>query len=439
MYNFQLSTTSTFIQVSEGSNMKTQLFHSIWQIYLCLLLAIVTSLLITLIDKQSGLIFAFAILVPTHSILRNSSLPIPRTAKLSLTFAIFTLGIVVANKLGISIHGDIQPFASDNPDSWLQHLQWLKLDHKTLLAAGLLLSSAFFSKQLSFQFDLSRLTGFVLLVGLSAILFNLVWFSPSIDVPLRAIDESTSELPSFVGICLFIFAGLSIMLLHSSDAEPSEPDAKAPQHQFAILQTNSFVQFIFILVMVVCLATALGIDSWTSNHIEFNSSISIETQLMSALHNAAALLTVSSTQGSIGFTLLISALGLTGFSLLIHLQSRRQKSGNQETVSPSPLVAWINNDTLFKSLTFLLCCYLIDRGISVPFWVTLGMLAWLLVCGRIFQMTIRNLEPSPIQLTQTLLSVLLIVIGMIQTLWVCAYWAWQHHWGFSLIALVIFA
>ena len=419
--------------------MTSILIPSVWRVYLCLLIAVTITLLAELIDQQSGLIFALLALIPAHSILRSKSSAMPDLVRTLLTLLAFAIGLLFADQLGISIYGSIEPFASANSDSWLSGLSWLKLDNSTLIAAGLLLASASMATRLSFRHDLAKLIGLVLVIGLVTLMINFLLLNPTVDAPMNIspdLGEGESGLPAFMGLSLFIFAGLSMLLLHSNSPSSKREGATSEKQHFAILQTTSLIQLIFVLLITLALAAAIGIGAWKTHYLDWAANNSLDQQFTLALSSAFGILNSAAGPGSMPYSLFISAMGLTAFALALHLLAKLQNLNTEQESGHAMLKVW-KNQTLMNILIFALACYLVDRGISLHFWLIPGMLAWLLVCSALSHHASKAQENHPANLAQAGICLGLIGLGTIQVAYIAISSLLQSQFAIGLFAAIV--
>lgn len=420
-----------------------------WQLYLILLITVVITLLSDLIDKQSGLLFALIALIPAHSLLSHQSALLPKPSKMIGALFIFLFGLVFADQLGISIYGNVTPFLTSDSSQ-----PWFIFNNMTIIALGLVIAGLMLSRNTSFNDHTSKLVGSLLVFIFIIVLVKLLWLRPLLDAPLSSLQQRSTELPNFATVCLLLFTGLTSTLL-----QPKPPLADYATDtetiKFSKLQITSLAQLLFSLVLVLALASALGIGAWKTHYLDWQNGTDLVTHFNLIIASILSLIDADSRLGAASYTLFMSAMAITGFSLLIRLFARLDKfSVLTETGAPankqSP--ASVEHTESFKDaltellfnskiahaiIIYLLSSWLINHGISVNLWLIISMFAWLLLTHTILEATLRCDRGKVPEYLQCGLCTVLILFGAIQTLWTGILWAINGYWLNTLFALAI--
>ena len=228
-------------------------------------MAIMISLLATLIDEQSGLLFVLIALFPAQQIFRstNANVPFPLTAFCSIL--ILGIGVMFAYQLGFSVYGSWSPMQNFGPS-----FTWLSINNTTLIAAALIITSFLLAKKGQFQTDVATFSGAAITLLIVVMQIRLAWLQPSLDAPWNAAQTTETDLPLFVAFCFFSFAGLSALLIRLLNDETNYSDANTSAICFGRLQIESVIQLLFSVLLVLSLAAALGIGAWKTHYVEWS-------------------------------------------------------------------------------------------------------------------------------------------------------------------------
>jgi len=244
------------------------------QAFFLLSMASVTALLATLIDRQSGLMFALLFLIPARAILRHPSAALPWLIKIIAGFALLAAGMAFSDQLGFSIYGNWAPLGDS--------VSWLRFNNPTIIAAVLTIAVFQIERRStsdidtnSFRRDLSTFAGVIIVVLVLAMIVQLGLAQPILDAPMNIGKDASDDLPLFIFLCLFVFAGFAALLIRLlSEEENNEPIDKSSDltqergQQFARLQLVSLVQLGFLLLLVLSIGSALGIGAWKTHFLE---------------------------------------------------------------------------------------------------------------------------------------------------------------------------
>ena len=114
LFHLQYTTTEQDLSLAEllirsdGSKL-AHIESTLVQGFFIILMAIMISLLATLIDEQSGLLFTLLALVPAQQLLRNRNSNIPFSLNVTGSLLILIIGIMLAYQLGFSVYGEWAP------------------------------------------------------------------------------------------------------------------------------------------------------------------------------------------------------------------------------------------------------------------------------------------------------------------------------------------
>jgi len=397
-------------------------------------MAIVLTLLSDLIDKQSGLLFALGALIPVHALLRKQNTILPRLFYTFSALAVFVLGLLFADQLGISVYGSFNPLTMIESLSNTQHLDWLSFNNTTLIALLLLVGAASLSGNSSFRQDLTRFTTVLIALVFVMLLVVLAWLNPALDAPLNSAQERAAELPWFGSLCLLLFAGLSSLLLRTDFAKT---DSSEPESRFVLLQSISLLHLVFVLILMLGLATAVGIGAWNTHYVDWQGNSDLITHFNLMISNNLKLLGSSSRFGVPSYTLFMSGLAFVGFALLIQLMHRLRWFSYEPDEDDSLIENLIDSNIPHAIAVYFLSCFLISKGITIDLWLMIGMLAWLLVCNAVLENTISYKEQNVVQHLQGGLCAALVAIGAIQVLWTGVLWVLAGNWFFATVTVLI--
>ena len=273
------------------------------QAFFLLSMAVVTALLATLIDRQSGLLFALLFLVPARSILRHPSTALPLTIKIISGLALLALGLAFSDQMGFSIYGDWAPLG--------ESVSWLRFNNPTIIAAVLTIAVFQLERNKGFKKDLSTFAGIIIVLLVVAMEFQLIWLQPMLDAPTNTAQNLNDSLPSLASLCLFIFAGFAALLIGLLNEEESDSDAHGSQskaQQFARLQSGSLVQLGFMILLLLSIGSALGIGAWKTHYLNWSDTLNILDHLNLAISSTLHLISTQTDSDTLMHTVLLTAL-----------------------------------------------------------------------------------------------------------------------------------
>jgi len=379
------------------------------QAFFLLSMGVVTALLATLVDRQSGLLFAILFLLPALSLLRHPSSAVPKALRLLGAMALLAIGLAFSDQLGFSIYGDWAPFG--------ESFDWLRFNNPTVIAAVLVVAVFHLEKKADFKNDLSKLSGLIIVLLLLAMSFKIVLLQPSVDAPLNTAQTTNDALPSFVFFSLFIYAGLSALLIRLIIEE--ENPAETGAQQFGRLQISNLFLLVFLLVLVLSLACAVGIGAWKTHFVTWDSSLNLLDYLNLAISTILDLVYTRVETGALTHTLLLAALCFTGFSFMLTCADQLTL---EERAVETIFSVLVEAKILQAILIFLSSAFFITNGINLNTWLLIGMLGWILLTHLMVGMTL-DMPASGRRTLFSVICLILLILGGTQTVCVGIYWA----------------
>ncbi|MFT6406914.1 MAG: hypothetical protein ACJAQ6_000324 [Arenicella sp.] len=394
------------------------------QAFFLLSMGVVTALLATLIDRQSGLLFALLFLLPARALLRHSSSSLPLSARVIGSAALLGLGLAFSNQLGFSIYGDWAPLGEAVP--------WLRFNNPTVIAAVLTVAVFRLEKDAGFKKDLSSFAGLIIVLLVVAMTVQLVWSQPGLDAPMNDAQSNNDGLPWFISLSLIIFAGFSALLIRLLNEEDNQAESGA--EQFARLQGGSLVHLVFMLLLVLSLASALGIGAWKTHYLNWSESINILDHLNLAISSTLHLISTQTESGTLMHTVLLAALCFAGFSFMLNCAVQLTVEERQKQN-----IYWllVESKILQAILIFVAASYFISNGISIDIWLVIGLLGWMLATHLMLGMSLSE-ERSGLQSSAfTIVSGALIVIGSLQAVLITFNWLSSAYYGYALCGMAL--
>ncbi len=368
------------------------------QAFFLLCMGVVVALVATLLDRQPGLLFALLSLIPARALLRNDSATLNWSVKIIGSMLLLALGLAFSDQLGISVYGDWAPLGSLVP--------WLVFNMPTLLAAIIVLSVFRLETNKGFKDDLAVFSGAIIFTLTLLMIIKFIWLRPILDAPLNSSQVRSDSLPNLGLICLILFSGfIGFTIRILADEESSTRDGGSVYRR---IQSNSLIQTLFLSLLVLSLAAALGIGTWKTHFIEWSNDLNMLDFLNLAITSVLNLVYNFADAGTLLHTALLAALCFTGFSFLL-------MCANQLSIEEP------ETETLFSSIVeakipqaigiFLLSAYFIGTGISTTEWMFIGLLGWILFMH--FAIGICLLSDRNVFFSSTVLVVL--AAGVVQT------------------------
>ena len=406
------------------------------QAFFLLSMGLVTALLATLIDRQSGLLFAILFLLPARALLRHSSSALPLALKTVGAIALLGLGLALSNQLGFSLYGDWAPFGDS--------ISWLRFNNPTIIASVLIVAVFQLEKNAGFKTDLSSFAGVIIVLLVLAMMAQLAWSQPIVDAPINSVQVASETLPKFIFLNLFVFSGFAALLIGLLNEENNlegnqENNIAQSQNPKAItfgrLQSGSFIHLSFMVLLALSLAAALGIGAWKTHYIVWDDSLNILDQLNLAISSILHLISAQKGTGTLLHTILLAALCFTGFSFMLNgAHQLTLEEREKETIFSLILESKI----LQAILIFVSACYFISEGFSIEIWLVIGILAWILTTHLILGMSLSDDKPSVQRSLLTAIGLISVIVGSAQLIYFVVHWALSTQYFYSGCVALLF-
>jgi len=438
VFHLQYTTTEQDLSLAElliGSNgPRLAIIESVLvQAFFILLMAITVTLLATLIDKQSGLLFALLALSPAQQLLRTQNQSVPFALNLICSIGVLIIGVALAHQLGFSVYGNWAPFETILPAS----LDWLSINNVTLIAGILIITSFLLAKKGQFQTDVATFAGATIGLLIIIMLVRLFILRPELDAPLNAVRTETNNLPLFVSFCFFSFAGISALLIRLLNDETNYNDTETSVFCFNRLQSESIVQMIFSMLVVIGLASALGIGAWKTHYLQWSSDAGLVNHLDLAIRSTLQYVNSSLKIGTFAHTAIMACMCIAGISFSMMCVSRFKITRHSKEGENSLYAVVMNAKIPQAIIIFILSCYLIEHGVSIRIWLISGMLSWALIVHLMLSITHDMNENEGSRLLYGGVSLALIGFGILQILTLSITWLLESEYVSSAIALGI--
>ncbi len=394
------------------------------QAFFLLSMGVVTALLATLIDRQSGLLFALLFLLPARTLLSHTSKALPLAARIVGSLALLALGLAFSDQLGFSIYGDWVPFGDA--------VSWLRFNNPTVIAAVLTVAVFKLEKDTGFKQDLSSLAGLIIVLLLVSMTLQLIWSQPSLDAPINGAQSSNESLPAFISVSLIIFAGFSALLIRLLNEE--ENQGQSGIHQFRRLQGGSLIHLSFMLILSLSLASAVGIGAWKTHYVNWDDSINMLDHLNLAISSTLHLIGTQTESGTLMHTILLASLCFAGFSFMLNcaVQLTIEEQADETLYS---LI--LESKILQAILIFLSASYFISNGVSIDMWLLIGLLAWVLATHLIVGMCLNNHHTGLSASVFSIISGGLIILGSLQALIITINWMLSADYLYGLSGMLL--
>ena len=438
LFHLQYTTTEQDLSLAEllirsnGSKL-AHIESALVQAFFIILMATMITLLATLIDEQSGLLFTLLALFPAQQLLRHQNSNVPFSLNIIGSVIILGIGIMFAYNLGFSVYGEWAPLEL----LFGSKMAWLKINNITLIAAILIVTSFLLAKKGQFQTDVATFSGAAITILIVVMQIRLAWLQPSIDAPLNAAQTSTNDLPAFIGFCLFSFAGLSALLIRLLNDETNYADTNTSAICFGRLQVESIVQLIFSMLLVLSLAAALGIGAWKTHYVQWSNDASFVGHLSLAIKGTLQLVSSSFKIGTFAHTVIMACMCIAGISFSMMCVSRFKITRHSKDDNESLYAVIMSAKIPQAIIIFILSCYFISYGISVSTWLIAGMLSWALIVHLMLSITLEMPEDAHSRLIYGALCLILMLAGTLQILGLTINWLAEEQYLAPFIACII--
>lgn len=413
---------------------KATLEQALIQIFFLLSMAVIVTLVATLLDRQPGLLFALLFLLPARRLISHPSQAIPLSAKYLGALGLLGLGLAFSDQLGFSVYGDWAPLGSAVP--------WLVFNMPTLISAILVVAVFNLETNQGFKQDLSLFAGAIILLLVGAMVIKLAWLRPVLDAPLNVGDVKSESLPALIGLSFFLFTGFATFLIRVLNEEESQNNDLTEKNEdnlgsennkrYTQLQGSSLIHTLYLSLLIISLAAALGIGAWKTHFIEWSNALDILKYLNLAISSTLNLIYTNASSGALLHTILLAALCFTGFSFLLMCANQLTlEEADTETVFSIIIEAKIPQAIGI----FLVSAYFIDTGISLYVWLLIGVLAWVLFCQLIISMCLDSKQG----ILFPLMTLLVVIIGLFQSVMLLINWFSTGEYGLSLLLIIILA
>ena len=437
LFHLQYTTTEQDLSLAQlliGSNGKKLAYieSALVQSFFILLMATIVSLLATLIDEKSGLLFALIAFVPAQQVFRNRNVNIPLSLTIICSIIILGVGIIFAHMLGFSVYGAWSPFQTVTSS-----LDWLSINNTTLIAGILIITSFSLAKKGQFQTDVATFSGATITILIIAMLTRLAMLEPTLDAPWDASVDNKTDLPLFAAFCLFSFAGLSALLIRLLNDETNYTDANTSATCFSRLQAESVIQLFFSILLVLSLAAALGIGAWKTHYFEWSNDINFVDHLTLAMKGTLQLVSSSFKTGTLAHTAIMSCMCIAGISFSMMCVSRFKITRHSKTGDSSIYDVIMGAKLPQAFIIFVLSCYFISNGIPVSIWLISGMLSWALVVHLILAITLEMPNNANSSVIYSVLCLFLMATGTLQIMALSISWALDARYIAAITSAII--
>ena len=432
--NTKIKTTVATQDIPDENN---GLINFIQQLFFMLLVSVGVALLVELINQQSGLVFILLAIVIAHHFICEELTPITIAKSLAVIFC----GFWFSHELGISVFGSVTLIDHPIPRDYFA---WLSFDHSNLIALALIFAVFMLTQRDNFNSDVSILSGAFVMLLLCILMVKFIWLRPIMDAPLNSLQLRSEGLPPFSSLALFMFAGLGLLFLGKEPSDNSATDVTLRKH-FASLQLANLIILLISILLIFALASALGIGAWSTHFQDWSTVGNLTTQLKLAMRSAVDLINSQAGIGTLSYSLFSSVLAVIGFSYLLNVTAQfisiTITQADKDTTEEANLFTRLKSSRSFLIfIVYVISSTLIVQGISIDFWMLIGMLAWLLVTNKIITACHVPQENRLGQLVQNSLALLLIIFGAIQLVWTLVLCTINQQWLFNIaISLILIA
>ena len=365
---------------SDFSSWNTSLRAIVLRLILLGVAALILTLVVTMIDQLTGLVFALAAVILACSQMKWSNSRLELSWRAVVILATLALGLTLANKLGINVYGKLE----------FEQISWLRVDNQTLLSLLVTVAAFQLSQSAALISKVNNITSFLVLAITATLFILLAWSQPVLDAPtlsssLPNTDASSHILPNFVSLFLLLSPTLIILLIVLS--QPNSLVKEGSETAALNLTTrlgSSLLLFLFSIALVVAVSTANGIGAWNTHFFDFSFALNLQTYFkltLDVLNHACA---VEFMQGNLANTLLLTTIALAGLvsltqiiTMLAKLRVAAKASASEPKQFVPPDLSWNLPQIL---LILLATAWLLEHGISLHVWMGLISLSWAVTC-----------------------------------------------------------
>ncbi len=399
---------------------KAILEQGLIQAFFLLSMAVVVALVATLLDRQPGLLFALLFLLPARQLISHTSPALPKFLRYLGALGLIALGLAFSDQLGFSVYGDWAPLGATLP--------WLTFNMPTLIAAIIVVAVFKLETDPGFKNDLSLFAGVIILLLILLMIGKLAFLRPILDAPMNAGSNASEALPNFAFVSLFIFAGFAALLIRLLNEEDN--GSEHADIEFGRLQVGSALQYLYMGLLALSLAAALGIGAWKTHYLEWSTSLNILDYLNLAISSNLNLIYAEADSGTPLHTVLLAALCFTGFSFLLMCANQLTlEEADKETVFSLVVEAKLPQAIGI----FIASAYFIGNGITIDAWFLIGMLAWVLFCHLAIGLSLAQ-ENGAIFAIATMV---IVAIGAFQTIVLAISWVIESRYWLTSASIII--
>ena len=348
---------------------------TLFQLFLLALIIVLLVILASLIDDQTGLLFAIVCIVGAIQLLRSATGTMDAIFKLLASIALLVMGLVLARSMGIAVFGELAPLQQLTP--------WLKINNQTLLVVLLMYCSVRAAASNSLSSGVSILSGALVMLLFGVILGQIILQQPQLDAPMLVSGEAGQTLPPFALTFLLVSPVLLFVLTQIvSPAKSQDEEDPSIRNEFLHRQITSALMMIIALVLLIGLATANGIGAWNTHFVDWGDSVTLDSMFDLVTKSLATLSGFSALGDKSLLTLLVVALCLLGISSLIYtfgLLQRQSELTREEALETKSLWAKILGELSPQyGVIVIAAAWFLSIGLSLLFWMWIVSLAWIL-------------------------------------------------------------
>jgi hypothetical protein len=353
--------------------------------------------------------------------------------KITASLLALAVGVIFANELGWSMYGDWAPAA--------ESLAWFRFNNTTILAAILLTGGFSLANNKTFSSDVANVAGVVVITLIFILGIKIIWLRPVLDAPLSSVQQASESLPLFISFCVFLFAGLSTLFFRVFNSTAPSDNELPPAADFGRVQLESLLQLLLALLLVLSLASALGIGAWKTHYLDWSNQTNFVDHLNLAITSLLKLIHSGATAGNLMHTAIMSGLCIVGLSFLrvcINALSLAENTNGPPAAEPESLIRVIIKSKLLQgTAAFLASCYFIANSISIDIWLTVGIISWVIVMQLLIAMTVAMQEASFARLVYGTQCLILVALGAIQTIWTSVAWLLNQQLVFTALGFTL--
>ena len=422
-----------FATFPESANQLSKLPDLIWQAMMMLVCAVIVTELTRLIDQHSGIFWALLFIFPASAVLNTKHAAVPKTIAQITAAVIFCFGLVMADRLGVSVYGSWAPvgYLTD----------WLVLNNSSILALAVVVSSMLLINSTALKNTVASLAGYLIVACIVFMSIGIVTLQPELDAPSQSATQSGGTLPNFMALCLILFGSLLSVLLRSTLLSRLF-DGSDPNKDFSQRQSMGLIQLLLACLLVLALAAASGIGAWNTHYANWNWSADLLRHFDLSQSASFSIAANHYDVGSLVHTLFISGAAIALVSLLLMCCSNLRMTIDhaeldQQQAEINFVEFILQSNIIHAVLVYLLSCFFLVHGVSLACWALIGVLAWFVFCH--YLLGLAQSDQESVNLLFNGICLIVISVGWLQIIFTAIGWLSGSHTLFGLIALLIFA